>query len=178
MKKHEKELTTNIKSKPKSFWKYTKSKTRYQKQVCTLTSELAQHVTDDEKAQALNDAFSSVFVKEDCTHSPCLEETDTNIPMEEITVNEELILHKIKLLNEHKAWKPDNVHPKLLKEYAGDLAVPLSKIFDKSLSSGEVPSQRRKASVTAVHKKGNRHHPLNYRPISLTSIVCKLLKSF
>ena len=50
-------------------------------------------------------------------------------------------------------------------------------IFIVSLSSVEVPSKWKKANVTAVHKKGNRHHPLNYRPISLTSIVCKLLES-
>ena len=73
-------------------------------------------------------------------------------------------------------WGPDDVHPKLLKGCAGVLAVPLAKLFDKSLSSGEVPSEWRKANVTAVPKKRNRHHPLNYRPISLTSVVCKLLE--
>ena len=69
------------------------------------------------------------------------------------------------------------MHSKLLKQCAGILAVLLTKIFDKSLHSAEVPSERRKANVTAVHKKRNRQRPLNYRPISLTSIVYKLLQS-
>ena len=87
-----KKLTNNIKSNPKCFRKYIKSKSRYHKQVCTLTTELQEHVIDDEKAQALNDALLTVFVKESCPYSPCPEEIDVNIPMEEMTANEELIL--------------------------------------------------------------------------------------
>ena len=71
------------------------------------------------KPKHLTMLFLTVFVKKDCTYLPCLEEIDVNIPMEEITVDEELIVHKIKLLNEHKAWGPDDVHPKLLKECTG-----------------------------------------------------------
>ena len=65
---------------------------------------------------------------------PCLIEIDINIPLEEITVNKELVLYKIKLLNEHKGRRPDDVHPKLQKEYAEVVAMPLAKIFDNSLS--------------------------------------------
>ena len=50
-------------------------------------------------------------------------------------------------------------------------------IFNKSLNDGEIPQDWKKANVTAVFKKGAKHCPLNYRPISLTSIVCKLLES-
>ena len=32
------------------------------------------------------------------------------------------------------------------------------------------------ANVTPVYKKGDTHHPANYRPISLTCISCKLLE--
>jgi len=31
--------------------------------------------------------------------------------------------------------------------------------------------------VTAVYKKGNKGDPSNYRPINLTSIICKLMES-
>ena len=35
-----------------------------------------------------------------------------------------------------------------------------------------------KAIITAIHKKGPRNLAKNYRPISLTSVICKLMESF
>ena len=34
-----------------------------------------------------------------------------------------------------------------------------------------------KATVTAIHKKGDRNLCNNYRPVSLTSVICKMLES-
>lgn len=53
----------------------------------------------------------------------------------------------------------------------------LKKIFNKSISSGECPTDWRSANVAPIHKKGDRTYPSNYRPISLTSQVCKILES-
>ena len=50
-------------------------------------------------------------------------------------------------------------------------------IYKKSLESSVVPSDWKKANVTAVFKKGDKLMPSNYRPISLTSQVCKVLES-
>ena len=50
-------------------------------------------------------------------------------------------------------------------------------VFNKSLSEGVVPDDWKVAHVTAIFKKGNVKSPGNYRPVSLTSIVCKLLES-
>jgi hypothetical protein len=40
-----------------------------------------------------------------------------------------------------------------------------------------VPNYWKRANITAVYKKGSRELPCNYRPVSLTSLVCKILKS-
>ena len=72
---------------------------------------------------------------------------------------------------------PDKMTPKLLSELEDVVAVPLCIIFNKSLSSGEVPEDWRLAHVTPVFKKGSRSLAENYRPISLTSVVCKILES-
>ena len=53
----------------------------------------------------------------------------------------------------------------------------MEKIFKLSLSSGECPEDWRSANVTPIHKKGDRTDPSNYRPVSLTSQVCKVLES-
>ena len=47
---------------------------------------------------------------------------------------------------------------------------------DRSLHTGDVPYDWRIANVTPIYKKGERCDPQNYRPISLTSICCKILE--
>jgi len=49
-------------------------------------------------------------------------------------------------------------------------------IFRASIQQGAVPDYWKKALVTPVYKKGDRSNPANYRPISLTCVVCKVLE--
>ena len=49
-------------------------------------------------------------------------------------------------------------------------------IFTLSMQTGHVPSDWVTANVTPVFKKGNRNEPSNYRPISLTSVPCKIME--
>ena len=42
---------------------------------------------------------------------------------------------------------------------------------------GIVPSEWKEANITPLFKKGSRNKPENYRPVSLTSVVCKLLET-
>ena len=65
----------------------------------------------------------------------------------------------------------------MLKEAKHQISRPLSILFSKSLSAGKVPSEWKLANVTPIFKKGDKSQPGNYRPISLTSIVCKLMES-
>jgi len=57
------------------------------------------------------------------------------------------------------------------------MCVPLTMIYQLSIESGECPSDWKVANVTPIHKKGDRTDPSNYRPVSLTSQVCKILES-
>ena len=50
-------------------------------------------------------------------------------------------------------------------------------IFKESLRQSVIPSDWRRANVTPIFKKGSRQSAANYRPVSLTSVVCKLLES-
>src|SRR6201995_4516000 len=51
-------------------------------------------------------------------------------------------------------------------------------IYNKSLEDGRVSEEWKAANVTAIFKKGSREEACNYRPVSLTSQVCKVLESF
>ena len=49
-------------------------------------------------------------------------------------------------------------------------------MFNASVHQGQLPYDWKQANVIPVFKKGSRAQPTNYRPISLTSVVCKILE--
>ena len=63
-----------------------------------------------------------------------------------------------------------------MRELAEELAPALTIIFQSSLSTGIVPTDWRDAYTTPIFKKGEQYNPANYRPVSLTCIVCKLME--
>ena len=71
---------------------------------------------------------------------------------------------------------PDGISPWVLKECAEELCEPIFMIFTNSLRQGKLPKIWKKANITPLYKKGNKSSPLNYRPVSLTSVICKILE--
>ena len=71
---------------------------------------------------------------------------------------------------------PDGIPARLLHEYANHIAPALTKIFQISVNTGTIPDEWRSTSIVPVFKKGDRHQASNYRPVSPTSIACKLLE--
>ena len=92
-------------------------------------------------------------------------------------VTEETIMNKIMSLNEFKAYGGDKVCNLILKKSASAFVKPLKLIFDKSISTGGVPIEWREANVTPLFKKGSKLVRSNYRPVSLTSVICKIIES-
>ena len=64
----------------------------------------------------------------------------------------------------------------MLKQLSAELAPLLTALYEQTLATGCVPDQWRDALVTPIFKKGDAHNPANYRPVSLTSIVCKVME--
>ena len=79
----------------------------------------------------------------------------------------------ISKLKPSKSQGPDNLHPNLIKECSDQLIQPLKHIFTKSLNEFKLPEIWKQANITAIHKSGEKTNPENYRPVSLTSVVCK-----
>ncbi len=75
-----------------------------------------------------------------------------------------------------KATGPDNVSPRVLKNCAKELSGPLTTVFQTCLRENKWPSTWKEARVVPVHKKSLRSEPSNYRPISLLSVVGKVLE--
>ena len=57
------------------------------------------------------------------------------------------------------------------------ISTPLVKLFNLSLEEGIIPSEWKEANITPLFKKGSRDKPDNYRPVSLTSVLCKLFET-
>ena len=92
----------------------------------------------------------------------------------DISIHVNGVENLLKNINPHKAKGPDEIHGRVLKECRTNIAPILAIIFEKSLTSGSIPSDWKHANVCPVYKKGDKHEPKNYRPISLTCICCKL----
>ena len=69
------------------------------------------------------------------------------------------------------------MHPRVLREVAEQVSEMLTDIFNSSLESGQVPEDWRAANVTPLFKKGSREELGNYRSVSLTSAVWKVLET-
>ena len=76
----------------------------------------------------------------------------------------------------NKSPGPDGIHPLVLKHCSHELAPILKVIFTQSLNTGSIPSDWLMANITPVYKKGNKDLPVNYRPISLTSVCSKVME--
>ena len=80
-------------------------------------------------------------------------------------------------LRPDKSMGPDGLSPKLLMEVNDLIAYPLLLLFNKSLSESSVPQDWKQATITPIFKQGNRNAVENYRPVSLTSQICKIFES-
>lgn len=93
-----------------------------------------------------------------------------------ITRIEEEVRAALSALEEYKAVGSDGVSPRLLRRYSGVLAHPPSRLFEAILRQERWPKMWKTTHVVPVHKKGSRSETANYRPISLLSVVGKVLE--
>ena len=103
-----------------------------------------------------------------------LVECESSMP--NLRIHQKDVRRVLRNLDVNKASGPDGIPAIVLKTCAPELSPILTRLFRLSLETGKVPMAWKQANVQPVPKKGSRADPSNYRPISVTSILCKSME--
>ena len=131
--------------------------------------------TSNDKAEALNEFFSSVFIEDSTEVSDFPKDSYLGEFLDSFEITSEMVEEKLRGLSANKSPGPDGWHPIFLKNIKDLISFPLATLFQKSLNEGIVTSQWLEAYISPIYQKGNMCE--NYRPVSLTSVLCKLMES-
>ena len=93
-----------------------------------------------------------------------------------VYISSQDVTDTIKSLKLNKTCGFDLITHTLLKESIGVLSLPLSTLFNKSLSVCRFPEKWKMANVTPIYKSKDSNIPKNYRPISLLSCLGKVFE--
>ena len=89
-------------------------------------------------------------------------------------ISEEFVLNEIQNLDVRKAVGVDGLNLRLLKTAAKFITKPLTVLFNRSISTGQLPHEFKVAKIVPIHKGGS-YEPENFRPISLLPSLSKIL---
>ena len=159
------------------FYNYKNSKRSKRVAVGSLKHD-GELVTDcGEICNKKGDIFGYVFSKDEISDTNNNIEDLTEQKIEDITITEDDIKKKLKSLKPFSSSGPENISTKILILASDEIAAPLQLISQKSLNTGTLPNDWKKAKIVPVFKKVSRFEVGNYRPLFLTSVICKVMKS-
>ena len=159
----------------KPFWRFVKSKKQDNVGISPLLDKGRLESDNKRKAEILLGQFSSVFTKAKEGVMPNVKK-QVDTPLTHINITTPGVTKLLNNIKTSKASGPDNIPNMVLKECASELSLAVTCLFQSSIDSGQLPSDWTNANVSPIFKKGDRHKAENYRPVSLTSVLSKLLE--
>ncbi|KAL1446530.1 hypothetical protein WDU94_005624 [Cyamophila willieti] len=166
-------INNQLKSNPRSFWRFseeTRKVSGFPKEMFLRDSTVS---TGQETADLFAESFSSAY-KESGLPIPDYPFWDV-IDFGDIALSEAEVLRTLSSLPSKFSSGPDKVPPYILKVCSSVLSLPLSIIFNKSLSSGVFPSAWKVSFILPIFKSGNRCDIANYRGVCIQSTIPKVL---
>ena len=172
---YEFDLIIQKSDRPKLFHSYIRQKKIGKPRVGPLRESSGQIISDSRNmAECFASSFSSVYSTDVLVEAAAHQVSDGNITDIEVTPG--IVCAVLSSLDVSSSMGPDDVHPAVLKECSSSLAFPLTMLFRESIRVTCLPNLWKHSLVVPIYKKGVRSDPLNYRPIGLTSVVCKVLE--
>ena len=147
-----------------------------ERDIPTLIDDEGKEFTNDrDKANALNSFYTKVFNSKSA--NPITNPSADRRGPQPITIGAAWILRILKKLKNGKAPGMDGLTTNLLKLCGLELAIYLEWLFKRILKDGQIPQEWKEARIIPVYKGGERWRLTNYRPISLTSAICKVFET-
>ena len=150
------------------FYKYVRRRKGNTENIPAIKGHNGTLITDlSEKANSLNFYYACIFSCE----SSNLEFQSTQ-PGNPFSVNISIIRKRLSSTGRRKSVGPDGIPGEILK-LGGEAMIPyLARLLDITMNNNAIPGNWKKAIVIPIYKGGVR----NYRPVSLTSVVCKQIE--
>ena len=157
----------------KRFWSHVQSKTKSTRIPEVVHRDEIYRSDVCDQTELFNEYFYDQFSSPSHYNINIAHSLERNF---DIDFNSNKVEYLLSNINVNKAMGPDDISGKVLKNCAKSVSVPLSLLFRKSYYSSTLPADWKTANVVPIHKKGSKSDVENYRPISLTSIVGKILE--
>lgn len=165
-------LPTLLTQDVKKFWNLVNGSKRNS---VYLTDDDGVAYAVSECCNVLNDVFSKSFLQLHCARLPNFDGSQFP-PMDPVHIDWVGVKHIIHGLKLSSSAGVDDINSKFLKNTEVYSSIILSKLFSQSLQTGCIPSDWKVGKVTPLYKSGDKQSPLNYRPISITSVSCKIFE--
>ena len=133
-------------------------------------------VSPTEKADLFGSLFSTNSSLNDSNVAAPLPLPLVN-PMPPPIISERRVRRVLNSLKTNKASGPDGIPPRILRDFAAELAPVFCRLFQLILKTSSYPSSWKHVLVQPIPKKGDRSDPSNYRPIALSSAIAKVFET-
>lgn len=165
-------LPSMLKTNTRKFWRVINPPTDNS---ITLVDSFKNPISACDCASVLNDTFIKNFSATsdfDLPNTHCYD----YVIMPPVVVDAPGIVKLIETLPNHSSPGHDGINVKFLKNTSALSSIILARIFQQSIDSSSLPPMWKIGKIVPVFKSGDKTNPVNYRPISLTSVCCKLLE--
>ncbi|XP_065639529.1 uncharacterized protein LOC136072287 [Hydra vulgaris] len=176
VKNYERNLVNQVKNEPILLYSYIRKKQKVKNHIRALNDNIGSTMYDKHSiVNIFNNYFYSVYIKEENIND-CNFEVQTNSRFGKIFVDQALVKSYLSKLDINKSSRYDEVNPYVLKACSESFSIPLSIIYQQSLTNSDIPNLWKMANVSPIFKNESKLQAINYRPVSLTFIPCKVLE--
>jgi hypothetical protein len=164
----------NVNICPKNFWGLVNCKNNKKSLPDTMYYGDSCAKSSKDKACLFNQFFYNQFSKSDLPVPHVNQFVNDNLSSLILTHDE--VLKALQGIKAHKAYNPDGIPPIVLKCCARTLTSSITLLFNLCLDLGYVPNKWKLANVVPIFKKGSREMVNNYRPVSLLTVISKVME--